>query len=109
MMALDNTFLFSTQPFGHGNANELLNPPGNFSPTKFSRLNAFISYFLVLKFSFFRLIIEMESSLGDFLEDNTCSWVENCKRRRLSTSSLNDAFPTGEDLQDLLEVTKFTL
>jgi hypothetical protein len=35
MMALDNTFLFSTQPFGHGDANELLNPLGNFSSNEF--------------------------------------------------------------------------
>jgi hypothetical protein len=51
----------------------------------------------------------MEAPFGGFLEDDTFSWVENCKRRRLSPSSLNDAFPTGEDLQDLIEVIKYTL
>ncbi|KAF3324136.1 Protein XRI1 [Carex littledalei] len=73
MMALDNTFLFSTHPLGHGDANELLNP------------------------------LEMECTLGGILEDDTFSWVESSKRRRLAPSRLNDGFPMGEDLNDILQ------
>ncbi|XP_078180362.1 uncharacterized protein LOC144574296 isoform X2 [Carex rostrata] len=74
MMALDNTFLFSTHSFGHGDANELLLNP-----------------------------LEMECTLGSILEDDTFSWVESSKRRRFTPSRLNDAFPTGEDLNDILQ------
>ncbi|KAJ4760170.1 Protein XRI1 [Rhynchospora pubera] len=73
MMALDNTFLFSTQPFGLGDANELLTPP------------------------------EMEFPLGGFLEDDSLSWANTNKRRRISPSQFNDSFLTGEDLHELLQ------
>lgn len=52
----------------------------------------------------------MECTLGGILEDDTFSWVESSKRRRLDPSSrLNDAFPTGEDLNDILQVIKYKL
>lgn len=56
------------------------------------------------------LVVEMECTLGGILEDDTFSWVESSKRRRLDPSSrLNDAFPTGEDLNDILQVIKYRL